>query len=95
MSKATYIPAYLDEPELLFIWTFDEAGVLIAPVFIGVMLGFFLIGILVGVAGVTIYSRAKQQVGTNLLSGLLYWYFPASLSGFHATPPSYIREYVG
>lgn len=94
-DKLTYLPSYLDEPERFLIWTMDEALVLLLPLLIGVMVSFYGTGIIASIVAVTIYSRTKERIGKNLLPGVLYWYFPAAVSRFKATPPSYIKEYVG
>lgn len=94
-DNSTYLPTYLDEPERIAIWTMDEALVLLFPIFMGMMLGYALVGFIIGAVGLTGYSRIRSKLGHHLLPGLIYWYLPITFSRFVATPPSYIREYVG
>lgn len=89
------IPSYLDEPERILLWTADEFLFLIFPLFLGICFGYFITGMIGGVLLMTSYSRLKHYIGEQILPGLIYWYFPLRFSRFKATPPSYIREYVG
>lgn len=91
----TVIPRYLDEPERVLFWTMDELLILLVPIFVGIACDFAALGLFVGIAGVALYSRLKARIGEHFFSGVLYWYLPPWLSRFKATPPSYIREYIG
>jgi len=92
---AFYIPKHLDDPERWLFWTVDEALILIAPFFLGVMMDFYLIGIVMSITLYLLYKKFKSTGADNLIQYLIYWYFPKWLSGLKATPPSYIRTYIG
>lgn len=90
-----YIPKTLDEP-FKFIWlTLDELVLLIIPIFV---LTFFLNALLTGslIGGFLVYvlRQSKGEQGQNYLLNLMYWYLPV-IFHLRATPPSYIRNYLG
>lgn len=93
--EAFYIPKHLDDPERWLFWTVDEALVLIAPFFLGVMLNFYLIGMIMSITLYLLYRKFKSTGANNLIQYMIYWYFPHYMSGLKHTPPSYIRTYVG
>jgi len=94
-NPGVIIPSYLDEPERILLWTADEFMLLIFPLFLGISFGYFVTGMFGGVLLMTIYGRVKRYIGEQFLPGLIYWYLPLRFSRLSATPPSYIRRYVG
>jgi len=93
--EAFYIPKHLDDTERWLFWTIDEALVLIAPFILGIMLNFYITGMLMSIICYLSYKKFKRMGTQNLIQYLLYWYFPRWLSGLKYTPPSYIRVYIG
>jgi conjugal transfer pilus assembly protein TraL len=95
MSDKYHIPQLLDEPFKIFLLTFDELILLIAPV---IIVGFFLnqmiVGFIVGLSALFAIKKLKGEQGHFYLVNLAYWYLPP-LVKFRVTPHSYIRDYLG
>lgn len=90
-----YLPKKLDEPFRLYILTIDELIILIAPILIiGFIYSQIAISFLIGIGGLTLLKKFKGEQGQYYLVHLVYWYLP-NLIQYKATPPSYIREYIG
>lgn len=91
----THIPRYLDEPFRLILWTADELVALCVPFFfIGFYFDAILTGVIVGGVCFLILKKLKGSQGHHYLYTLMYWHLPA-LVLLKATPPSYIRTYLG
>jgi conjugal transfer pilus assembly protein TraL len=91
-----YIPKYLDEPPRWLFWTMDEAIVLIAPLLLGlIVFNRLILGFVLGVILMVILKKLKGSRGPHFLLSHFYWYFPFNDKYLKATPPSYIREYLG
>ncbi len=86
---------YLDLPPRILIWPVSEVGVVVTPILLGLVLGFYLSGITLSVLAVLGIRAYKKNLGPGRLSGFLYWYLPPSSSQYPVTPPSYIREWIG
>jgi conjugal transfer pilus assembly protein TraL len=90
-----YIPNSIDEPFRVYLLTIDELLLLILPILI---LGFFLhqmvLGFIIGISALLLIKKFKGEQGHFYLAHLAYWYLP-NVVWFKATPPSYIREYLG
>lgn len=96
MDEAQFwIPQYLDEPERFLFFTMDEALVLFAPVGFGIFANHFMLGLVLGIAGLFGYRKLKGTHGKSVMHFAKYWYFPASMSSLRCTPPSFIRFYQG
>ena len=96
MEDSFYIiPQYLDEPERFFIFTTEEALALITPMSLGIMLGFFVIGMVLGLFALLAYKRFVGQEGKGLLLAAKYWYFPHQMSAMSFATPSYKRFFQG
>ncbi len=91
--EAFVIPRRLDEPERWMFWTVDEALTMLVPVITGMMTGFLLPGVVIGIGGFVLLRRLKGNGQANLGLYALYWYFP-NVFNFRATPLSAIRRYV-
>jgi conjugal transfer pilus assembly protein TraL len=95
MSDKYHIPQSLDEPFKIFLLTFDELILLIAPVLIvGFFLNQMIIGFVVGLSALFAIKKLKGEQGHFYLVNLAYWYLPP-LVKFQVTPHSYIRDYLG
>lgn len=90
-----YLPKMLDEPFRLYILTLDELCLLVLPILlVGFILHQMLLGFMLGIGGLTLIKKFKGEQGHFYLLHLAYWYLP-DLVQFKATPPSYVRLYLG
>lgn len=79
------IPNYIDDPQQILFWEFDEFILLSIAFGVGIMVNFLGVLILSGLAGVKLYRRIKDRQANGFLLHALYWY--ASL-GDDETPPT-------
>lgn len=90
-----YIPKSLDEPFRIYLLTIDEFILLLLPI---VVLGFILnqvmLGLMLGLSALFAIKKLKGEQGHFYFVYLAYWYLPPIVK-FKATPPSYIRHYLG
>ena len=86
---------YLDLPPRILIWPVSEVVFIVTPTILGLVLGFYLSGIILSLLAVIAVRSYKKRLGPGRLSGFLYWYFPPNPSQYPLTPPSYIREWIG
>lgn len=90
-----HIPQYLDEPWKIMLWTIDEFLLFLVPFLILMFVfGSPLTGLMVGAACMYVMRRIKGEQGHYFIFNILYWYLPAIVH-FKATPPSYLRQFVG
>jgi conjugal transfer pilus assembly protein TraL len=90
-----YLPKTLDEPFRIYILTIDELLVLVLPIFvIGFLFYQMVVGFVLGIGGLALIKKFKGEQGHYYMLHLAYWYLP-ELIQFKATPPSYIRNYLG
>lgn len=94
-NEQFYIPKHLDDPVRWLFWTMDEAALLLSGFVFGVVFNHILITALIGCALMLLLKKLKGREGHTFLLRLAYWHLPLSRRAFKATPPSYIREYVG
>jgi conjugal transfer pilus assembly protein TraL len=89
------IPKHLDDPTRFLLWSVDEAMSFMVPVFFGVMLGHGIIGLILSIFSYKFWKKVKGNgAGRSIIKGLLYWYYPKSVSGLNATPDSSNRNYI-
>ena len=93
--KDSYIPQHLDEPERYLVFTPDELVILVLPIAILTIVANFLIGLVVGMAGVWLLRKVKKGAGLSRLLWMAYWLLPSDAFGLKATPPSHLRELAG
>lgn len=90
-----YMPKTLDEPFRIYILTIDELLLLVLPiVVIGFVFHQMVVGFVLGLGGLTLIKKFKGEQGHYYLFHLAYWHLPEMIQ-FNATPPSYIRDYLG
>lgn len=90
------IPRKHDEPAKLLLWDFDEALLFMIFVCFGIVSGFLLFSIILGLWAARIYSRKKAGKHRMYVVHLMYWYLPDELTPKSATlPPSCTREFIG
>lgn len=90
-----YIPKAIDEPFRVYLLTIDEFLLLTLPI---LMIGFvfhqMVLGFIVGIGALISIKKFKGEQGHFYLVHLAYWHLP-NIVWLKATPPSYIREYLG
>lgn len=90
-----YMPQAIDEPTRFYLLTLDELFLLVAPIlFIGFIAQQMVLGFIIGLTSLLLIKKFKGEQGHFYLVHLAYWYLP-NVMWFKATPPSYIREYLG
>lgn len=96
MDERFAMPRTLDDPPLFFLWSFDEAAIVVlCGMMGGLMAGsLFIPGIVIGVVGARQFGRIKVEGGRGMLARALYWYTPSEW-WFPSVTPSSVREYVG
>lgn len=95
MTDRFVIPARLDEPERIGLWTLDEFAAMAVPFVVGIMTQHVLLGILSGVLGWWGLRKAKAGRATSWLLHVAYWYLPSGVIGVRTVPPSYLRLMAG
>jgi type IV conjugative transfer system protein TraL len=88
-----YIPRLLDAPPKAFYWDMDEFMAMAAPIGIGLIMGWFFIGAVLGLLAGYAVQKLKAGRGAYYMLHALYWYL--GFAKMQSTPPSYIREYIG
>lgn len=89
------IPKAIDEPFRVYLLTVDELLLLVMPIVLfGFVLHQMVLGFIVGVSSLFLIKKFKGEQGHFYLVHLAYWHLP-NVVWFKATPPSYIREYLG
>ena len=88
-----YIPRLLDAPPKAFYWEMDEFMAMVAPIGIGLIMGWFFIGAVLGLLAAYAIGKFKAGRGAYYMLHVLYWYI--GMGKLKSTPPSYLREFVG
>jgi conjugal transfer pilus assembly protein TraL len=90
-----YIPKAIDEPFRIYLLTLDEFLLLTLPILIiGFVFHQMVLGFMVGISAMWSIKKFKGEQGHYYIAHLAYWYLPPIVR-FKATPPSYIRDYIG
>ena len=88
-------PQYLNEPYRLIVFTLDEIFIGIATVYlVGVACGFVMTSLALASLFLFMMKRIKGNEGPFYYVHLFYWFFSLSPK-VRATPPSWIREFLG
>ncbi len=88
------IPTHIDDPPMFYWWEMEEFVAALLPVGIGIVVGYLLIGILLGILSGYAVRTVKARSGRGVARHVLYWYLPSSLIfKLRRTPPSYLREW--
>ena len=88
MSDKYAIPARLDDPELIGLWTLDEFIAMVVPFGWGILAQHILIGIFLAFGFSWGLRKAKAGRASSWLLHLAYWHLPSGFVGLRATPPS-------
>ena len=89
------IPAKLDEPERIGLWTVDEFAAMAIPFVVGIMTEHVLLGIGFGFLGWWGLRKAKAGRAASWLVHVAYWYLPSGVTGVRTVPPSFLRLMAG
>ena len=95
MSRDTYIPQYLDEPERFFVFTPDELVAVVTPLAICTVVVNFAIGLVMAAGAFVLLRKLKQGGGLHRLLWVLYWYLPTDILRLKGSPASHLRELAG
>jgi len=83
-------------PRVLF-WGVDEFLILVVPIFLGVLLGSFLVMTL-GPVLKTLYTKSTKRFARGALKHKLYWMLPRQafrgVGILKKIPPSHLRDLV-
>ncbi len=88
------IPRRLDDPPTFFFWDADIAVVMIIFLLLGALLGWALVGGVLGFLLARGLDRIKADGGQGVIPRFLYWYTPSEW-WLKARAPSHVREYIG
>lgn len=95
MYDKYYIPQLLDEPFRIFLLTIDEFLIMIIPIIsLGFILNQMILGFFIGMSAAFAVKKLKGEQGNAYVINLVYWYLPPIIK-LRATPPSYMREFIG
>jgi conjugal transfer pilus assembly protein TraL len=96
MDNSKYkTPQYLSEPYRLILFTLDEIFVALSTLYlVGSVCGFILTSIALASLFIFLMKRMKGNEGPSFYIHLFYWFFSISPK-LRATPPSWIREFLG
>ena len=90
------IPSKHDEPPKMLWWEFDQASIFMTGVVFGILSGFLVLGVVIGVWGVRWYGKKKAGKHRMYVMHLMYWFLPSELVfPCPALPPSSTREFIG
>jgi type IV conjugative transfer system protein TraL len=88
------IPLFLNEPDKIIFWTWNEVAWFLGVFFLVWILYSFLLGLLLGVGLIKLLRWMQKSPLGDLTKVGIYWFLP-SQKGSQIFPPSYIREYLG
>ncbi|KPK51089.1 MAG: hypothetical protein AMS22_11465 [Thiotrichales bacterium SG8_50] len=89
------VPRTLDDPPRILWWDLDQAMVVIMITGFGMMAGYFLGGMILGVGVAWLYGKLKTGKHPAFAVHLAYWHLPQGVIAFKKTPPSHHRELIG
>ena len=88
-------PQFLNEPYRLIIFTLDEVFVAVLTMYIfGAVCGFILGAMALTSVLLFLMKRMKGNEGAYFYLRIFYWFFSVSPK-LRATPPSWIRAFLG
>lgn len=89
------IPNYLDDPQQILFWEFDEFILLAIAFGVGIMANYLGILIVSGFVGIKFYRKIKDRQANGFLLHAMYWYAGIGSSETAPTsrPLSFIRRF--
>ena len=88
------IPVFLNEPEKVIFWTWQEVAWFLGLFFLVWILCSFLLGLALGIGMVKLLRWMQKSPWGDLTKIGVYWFLPTKNS-FKTFPASYIREFMG
>ncbi|NOU22636.1 MAG: type IV conjugative transfer system protein TraL [Methyloglobulus sp.] len=89
------IPNYLDDPQQILFWEFDEFILLSIMFGIGIMVNYLGALTLTGLVGIKYYRKIKDRQASGFLLHAMYWYTGIGSSELPPTskPNPFIRRF--
>ncbi|MCX7099904.1 MAG: type IV conjugative transfer system protein TraL [Methylobacter sp.] len=89
------IPNYLDDPQQILFWEFDEFILLAIAFGVGIMVNYLGVLIVSGLVGIKFYRKIKDRQANGFLLHAMYWYAGLGSSETAPTsrPLSFIRRF--
>lgn len=89
------IPRFLNTPDKLAFWTWNEFALFILVLCIISLMGSMLLGLFLGALSVQVLKNIQDSQYGDLTKGGFYWSTPFSKKWYQSIPASNIREFVG
>lgn len=91
----TPIPNYLDDPQQVLFWEFDEFILLAIAFGVGIMVNYLGVMLLSGLVGIKFYRKIKDRQADGFLLHVVYWYGGVGSSESIPTsmPLAFIRRF--
>jgi conjugal transfer pilus assembly protein TraL len=87
------IPNYLDDPQQVLFWEFDEFIMLAVAFGVGLMINYLGVMILIGMVGIKYYRKLKDRQADGYLFHVVYWYAGVGSSNATSMPLAFIRRF--
>ncbi len=89
------IPNYIDDPQQILFWEFDEFMLLAIAFGVGLMVNYLGVLLVSGLVGIKFYRKIKDRQANGFLMHALYWYggVGSSESAPTSKPLSFIRRF--
>ncbi|MBS2132348.1 type IV conjugative transfer system protein TraL (plasmid) [Burkholderia thailandensis] len=88
-----YVPRRLDDPPKFLFWSVDVATIALVGLILGVLAGYILVGLGMGVALALAWQKFSSGKHPGMAAHVIYWVIgwpePKKL------PPSHLREFNG
>ncbi len=89
------IPTFLNQPDRIAFWTWNEFILFISITVIVSILYSLILGLMLGVLGVRFMKQLQNSPYGDLTKIGMYWFSPWSQHRFKYLPSAFIREYIG
>jgi conjugal transfer pilus assembly protein TraL len=89
------IPNYLDDPQQILFWEFDEVILLSIMFSIGIIVNQLSVLIIIGLIGIKFFRKVKDRQANGFLQHAVYWYtgIGSTDKGITSKPLPFIRRY--
>jgi conjugal transfer pilus assembly protein TraL len=68
------MPAYIDDPVHILIWSADEAAPILIGLMLGVLIGQITLCVVTGILATKLYSKYRDARPDGYIMHLIYWY---------------------
>lgn len=86
------IPNYLDDPQQILFWEFDEFILMSIAFGVGIMVNYLGMLLISGLVGIKFYRRIKDRQAMGFLIHAIYWY--TGLRSNETTPTSIPLSFI-